>query len=75
VTREYAALSGGEVLYDLYCGTGSIGIFCSAGVRKLVGVEVISEAIDDARINAEINNVRNAEFHAGDVVDICDDVF
>jgi 23S rRNA (uracil1939-C5)-methyltransferase len=75
VTREYAALSGGEVLYDLYCGTGSIGIFCSAGVKKLVGVEVIPEAIDDARINAGINDVQHAEFHTGDVVDICNDVF
>lgn len=75
VTRDYAELGGGEVLYDLYCGTGSIGIFCSAGVRKLVGVEVISEAIDDARINAEINGVKNADFFAGDVVDVCNDVF
>jgi 23S rRNA (uracil1939-C5)-methyltransferase len=75
VTREYAELTGNEVLYDLYCGTGSIGIFCSAGVRKLVGVEVISEAIDDARINAEINGVKNADFHAGDVVDVCNDAF
>jgi 23S rRNA (uracil1939-C5)-methyltransferase len=75
VTREYAELTGNEVLYDLYCGTGSIGIFCSAGVKKLVGVEVISEAIDDARINAEINGVKNADFHAGDVVDVCNDAF
>jgi 23S rRNA (uracil1939-C5)-methyltransferase len=75
VTRDYAALTGEEVLYDLYCGTGSIGIFCSAGVKKLVGVEVISEAIDDARVNAEINGVKNAGFHAGDVVDVCNDVF
>jgi 23S rRNA (uracil1939-C5)-methyltransferase len=75
VTRDYAALTGEEVLYDLYCGTGSIGIFCSEGVKKLVGVEVISEAIDDARVNAEINGVRNAGFHAGDVVDVCNDVF
>jgi 23S rRNA (uracil1939-C5)-methyltransferase len=75
VTRDYAALTGEEVLYDLYCGTGSIGIFCSEGVKKLVGVEVISEAIDDARVNAEINGVKNSGFHAGDVVDVCNDVF
>jgi 23S rRNA (uracil1939-C5)-methyltransferase len=75
VTREYAGLSGTEVLYDLYCGTGSIGIFCSAGVKKLVGVEVIGEAIEDARINAGLNGVTNASFHAGDVVDICNDDF
>jgi len=75
VTREYAGLTGTEVLYDLYCGTGSIGIFCSAGVRKLVGVEVIGEAIEDARINADLNGVTNVSFHAGDVVDICNDGF
>lgn len=75
VTREYAGLTGTEVLYDLYCGTGSIGIFCSAGVKKLVGVEVIGEAIEDARINADLNGVTNASFHAGDVVDICNDGF
>jgi 23S rRNA (uracil1939-C5)-methyltransferase len=75
VTRDYAGLSGNEVLYDLYCGTGSIGIFCSGGVKKLVGVEVIGEAIEDARINAGLNGVNNASFHAGDVVDICNDDF
>lgn len=75
VTREYAGLNGDQVLYDLYCGTGSIGIFCSRGVKKLVGVEVIAEAVADARVNAEINEVKNAEFFAGDVTDVCNDGF
>jgi len=76
VARDYAGLSGNEVMYDLYCGTGSIGIFCSHGVKKLVGVEVIPEAVEDARINAALNGVRNASFFGGDVVDICtDDLF
>jgi 23S rRNA (uracil1939-C5)-methyltransferase len=60
-------------MYDLYCGTGSIGIFCSQGVKKLVGVEAIPEAVEDARVNAELNDVRNASFFAGDVIDICND--
>jgi 23S rRNA (uracil1939-C5)-methyltransferase len=73
VTREYAELTGEQVMYDLYCGTGSIGIFCSQGVKKLVGVEAIPEAVEDARVNAELNDVRNASFFAGDVIDICND--
>jgi len=75
VTRSFAALTGQEVLYDLYCGTGSIGIFCSRQVKQLVGVEVVAEAIDDARENAAMNRLSNAQFFAGDVVDICDDAF
>ncbi|MFZ9299734.1 MAG: 23S rRNA (uracil(1939)-C(5))-methyltransferase RlmD [Chitinophagaceae bacterium] len=75
VTRNYAELTGSEVLYDLYCGTGSIGIFCSKHVKKLVGVEAISEAVSDAQINAELNNVKHAAFFDGDVIDICTDTF
>jgi 23S rRNA (uracil1939-C5)-methyltransferase len=75
VTRNYAELTGSEVLYDLYCGTGSIGIFCSKHVKKLVGVEAISEAVSDAHINAELNNVNHAMFFDGDVIDICTDTF
>ncbi|MFY8004222.1 MAG: class I SAM-dependent RNA methyltransferase, partial [Chitinophagaceae bacterium] len=52
VTREFAELTGNEVLYDLYCGTGSIGIFCSKQVQKIVGVEVVADAIEDAKENA-----------------------
>ncbi|MFY0253140.1 23S rRNA (uracil(1939)-C(5))-methyltransferase RlmD [Chitinophaga sp. 30R24] len=75
VTREFAGLTGSEIVYDLYCGTGSIGIFVSRNARKVVGIELIKEAIDDARENAARNNVQNATFFAGDVVDICDDAF
>ncbi|WP_202183043.1 23S rRNA (uracil(1939)-C(5))-methyltransferase RlmD [Chitinophaga solisilvae] len=75
VTRDFAGLTGNEVVYDLYCGTGSIGIFVSRKARKVVGIELIKEAIDDARENAAMNNVDNAEFFAGDVVDICNDEF
>ena len=75
ITREFAGLTGRETVYDLYCGTGSIGIFVSRQAAKVVGIELISEAIDDARENAAANSVNNATFFAGDVIDICDDAF
>ena len=75
ITREFAELTGSEVVYDLYCGTGSIGIFCSRQAKKIIGVEMIAEAIEDARENATINEVTQAEFFTGDVSEICDDAF
>lgn len=75
VTRDFAGLTGKETVYDLYCGTGSIGIFVSRSAGKVIGIELIKEAIDDARENAARNQVENATFFAGDVVDICDDEF
>ena len=75
VTREFAELNGTQVVYDLYCGTGSIGIFCSKGAEKIVGVEAIEEAINDAKENALLNEIDHAHFFAGDVVSICTDSF
>ena len=75
VTREFAELTGRETVYDLYCGTGSIGIFVSGNAAKVIGVEVIEDAIADARENASLNNIGHAEFFAGDVIDICNDAF
>ncbi|MET0244835.1 MAG: 23S rRNA (uracil(1939)-C(5))-methyltransferase RlmD [Flavitalea sp.] len=75
VTRDYAELTGNEVVYDLYCGTGSIGLFVSKLAKKVIGVELIKEAIDDANENAKLNNIDHAEFFAGDVIEICDDAF
>jgi 23S rRNA (uracil1939-C5)-methyltransferase len=75
ITREFAELDGSQILYDLYCGTGSIGIFCSKGAKKIIGVEAIEEAIKDAKENALVNNIHHAEFYAGDVIDICNDDF
>jgi 23S rRNA (uracil1939-C5)-methyltransferase len=75
VTREFAGLTGNEIVYDLYCGTGSIGIFLSKGAKKIIGVEAIEEAIEDAKKNAAINNIQHAHFFAGDVIKICDDAF
>jgi 23S rRNA (uracil1939-C5)-methyltransferase len=75
VTRDFAELTGKEVVYDLYCGTGSIGIFCSEKAKKIIGVEVVAEAIEDAKENASMNNLTDTAFFAGDVIDICNDAF
>ena len=75
ITREFADLDGSQTLYDLYCGTGSIGIFCSLGAKKIIGVEAIAEAIQDAKENALLNDIGHAEFFTGDVIDICNDDF
>lgn len=75
VTREFAELDGSQMVYDLYCGTGSIGLFVSHQAKKLVGVEVVADAIEDAKENAELNQVKHASFFAGDVIEICDDAF
>ncbi len=75
VTREFAELTSNEIVYDLYCGTGSIGIFVSEKAKKIIGVEMIAAAIDDAKENAELNNLSTADFFAGDVIDICNDDF
>ena len=75
ITREFAELKGTETLYDLYCGTGSIGIFMSRFVKKLIGVELIDDAIKDAKENAALNNILHSVFVTGDVITICDDQF
>lgn len=75
ITRAFAGLTGTETVYDLYCGTGSIGIFLSKQARKIIGVEVIEDAIEDARKNAALNNIHHATFFAGDVIKICNDEF
>jgi 23S rRNA (uracil1939-C5)-methyltransferase len=75
ITRDFAELDGSQVLYDLYCGTGSIGIFCSRQAKKIIGVDVVEEAISDARENAVLNGIGHSQFFSGDVIDICDDDF
>jgi 23S rRNA (uracil1939-C5)-methyltransferase len=75
VTRDYAELTGKEIVYDLYCGTGSIGIFVSGQAKKIIGVELIAAAIEDAKENAALNNLDKTAFFAGDVIDICNDDF
>jgi 23S rRNA (uracil1939-C5)-methyltransferase len=75
MTREFAELSGNETVYDLYCGTGSIGIFLSKKAKKIVGVEMMAEAIHDAKENAALNAISTAVFIEGDVITICNDEF
>lgn len=75
ITREFAGLTGNEVLYDLYCGTGSIGIFCSKQAKKVIGIEMVEDAVKDAYQNAAMNGLEHCKFYAGDVADICTDEF
>ncbi|HET9826121.1 MAG TPA: 23S rRNA (uracil(1939)-C(5))-methyltransferase RlmD [Chitinophagaceae bacterium] len=76
VSREFAELKGDEIVYDLYCGTGSIGIFLSKKARKIIGVELIDAAVKDAKENAALNNLSDrTEFYGGDVIDICNGEF
>ena len=65
VTRDFAELNGTQTVYDLYCGTGSIGIFVSDKAKKIVGVETVPEAIEDAKKNAALNNIQHTSFFAG----------
>lgn len=75
ITKSFSELNGTQVVYDLYCGTGSIGIYVSDLAQKVIGVEVIAEAIDDAKENAALNQIGNTAFFAGDAAEICDDAF
>lgn len=67
MAREFASLSGNETVYDLYTGTGTIALFMAASCKKVVGMEYVPEAIEDANRNAEINDIRNATFFTGDI--------
>ncbi len=75
VAREFAALSGSEVVYDLYTGTGTIAQFVSRRASRVIGIEYVPEAIEDAKINARGNAIDNCEFFAGDMKDILTDEF
>ena len=70
VARQFAALTGDEIVYDLYTGTGTIANFVAKQARKVVGIEYVPEAIEDAKVNSEINGIKNTEFFAGDMKDI-----
>ena len=69
IIKDEADLKGDEIVYDLYCGTGTIGIYLSDKAKKIFGFEIIHSAIDDAIINASNNNVKNALFFQGDIKD------
>ncbi len=74
-TTEMAKLTGNETVYDLYCGTGTITNFIAQKSRLAVGIETVKEAIDDARENAQINNIGNSRFVTGDIRDVLDEKF
>ncbi|MGV8992798.1 MAG: 23S rRNA (uracil(1939)-C(5))-methyltransferase RlmD [Flavobacterium sp.] len=67
ITRDFAGLTGNELVYDLYTGTGTIAQFVSKGAKKVIGVESVPEAIVDAKANAERNSITNCEFYVGDM--------
>lgn len=70
IARDYLRLSGKEIVYDLYTGTGTIANFIARDCKKVIGVEYVPEAIEDARINSKINGISNVEFYTGDMKDI-----
>ena len=75
VVREFANLSGNEYVYDLYTGTGTIANFIAGKAKRVLGIEYVSEAIQDAKENAVLNNLDNIQFFAGDMKDILTDNF
>ena len=75
VAREFAGLTGNEVVYDLYTGTGTIAQFVSRQASKVIGIEYVPEAIEDARANAAANGIGNCLFFAGDMKDVLDKAF
>ena len=75
ITRDFAGLTGEELVYDLYTGTGTIAQFVSKKAKKVIGVESVPQAIDDAKLNASNNNIENTEFFVGDMKDVFNDSF
>lgn len=75
VTRDFAGLTGSELVYDLYTGTGTIANFVSGSARHVIGIEYVPEAIEDAKVNSQINGISNTEFYAGDMKDVLTDDF
>ena len=75
VARDFAQLTGQEMVYDLYTGTGTIANFVARRARQVVGIEYVPEAIEDAKVNAELNGIGNTQFYAGDMKDILTDDF
>lgn len=70
VARNFAGLTGNELVYDLYTGTGTIANFVSSRARKVIGIEYVPEAIEDAKVNSQINGINNTLFFAGDMKDM-----
>lgn len=75
IAWQMADLKGDELVYDLYTGTGTIANFVAGQSKKVVGLEYVAAAIDDAKVNSKINNITNTDFHAGDMKDLLNDNF
>lgn len=75
VARDFAHLEGNEIVYDLYTGTGTIANFVAHQAQKVVGIEYVPEAIENAKVNSQINGIENTDFFAGDMKDILTDDF
>ncbi|WP_167615212.1 23S rRNA (uracil(1939)-C(5))-methyltransferase RlmD [Maribellus sediminis] len=75
VAREFADLKGDETVYDLYTGTGTIANFVAKSAKKVIGIEYVPEAIEDAKVNSSINNITNTSFWAGDIKNILNEDF
>ncbi len=75
VARDFAGLTGNELVYDLYTGTGTIANFVSRQAKKVIGIEYVPEAIEDAKVNSELNGIKNTLFYAGDMKDILTEDF
>jgi 23S rRNA (uracil1939-C5)-methyltransferase len=73
--RDFAGFNGDETVYDLYTGTGTIANFIARNVKKVIGIEYIPEAIEDAKVNSEINKIDNTSFFAGDIKNVLNDDF
>lgn len=74
-TLEFADFKGDELVYDLYTGTGTIANYCAGQVKKVIGIEYVEAAIQDAFVNAEVNGITNTDFYAGDMKDLLNDEF
>ena len=72
---EYAKLTGSETVWDLYCGIGSISLFLAKNARKVIGVEIVEPAVEDAKVNARINNIENVDFISGAAEDVVPECF
>lgn len=75
VARNFAGLTGKELVYDLYTGTGTIANFVARQARHVIGIEYVADAIEDAKINSRANGIENTEFYAGDMKDVLTDDF
>lgn len=75
VVRDFAALTGAELVYDLYTGTGTIANFVARNARQVIGIEYVPDAIEDAKVNSADNNITNTKFYAGDMKDVLTDAF